>query len=157
MYLLDPATLSISADFTTTLSCFAIAEESVEPPPGSSLSKENTCSVLCPVGTYQPDVQKSSCLPCPSDSTPKWRMDGWMIVAHWSICSNTCSPASNNQTICPTNANCFLMASTNRCECKSAFTPVPPDSPTDFDCTDRCENFFGVISYSTISHVCISV
>ena len=70
MYLLDPATLSISADFTTTLSCFAIAEESVEPPPGSSLSKENTC-VLCPVGTYQPDAQKSSCLPCPSDSTPK--------------------------------------------------------------------------------------
>ena len=52
MYLLDPATLSISADFTTTLSCFAIAEESVEPPPGSSLSKENTCSVLSPVGTY---------------------------------------------------------------------------------------------------------
>ena len=70
MYLLDPATLSISAGVTTTLSCFAIAEESVEPPPGYSLSKENTC-VLCPVGTYQPDAQKSSCLPCPSDSTPK--------------------------------------------------------------------------------------
>ena len=46
----------------------------------------------------------------------------------------------NNQTICPTNANCFLMASTNRCECKSVFTPVPPDNPTDFACMGRCDN-----------------
>ena len=107
-------------------------------PPGSSLSKGNTC-VLCPVGTYQPYAQKSSCLPCPSDSTTK--VAGATLR---SECSNPCSPASNNQTICPTNANCLFMASTNshRCECKSGFTPVPPDSPTDFACMDRCDNFY---------------
>ena len=119
--------------FTTIRSGSATTEVCVEPPPGSSLSKENTCSVLCPVGTYQPDVQKSSCWPCPSDSRP-------------ASLSGRNAPilavrTGNNQTISPTNANCLFMASTNRCECKSAFTLVPPDSHPDFACMDRCDNF----------------
>lgn len=126
------------AGFTTTRSGSATVEECSEPKcqPGSALSKENTC-VLCQVGSYQPNAQQTSCLPCPPDTTTK--LAGATLK---SDCSNPCSPATN-QTICPVNGVCLFVASTNvhRCECKAGFTPVPPDSPTDFTCMDKCDNF----------------
>ncbi|KZS05970.1 Notch 2 [Daphnia magna] len=126
------------AGYTTTRSGSATAEECSEPKcqPGSALSKENTC-VLCQVGSYQPNAQQTSCLPCPPDTTTK--VAGAVLK---SDCSNPCSPATN-QTICPMNGVCLFVASTNvhRCECKAGFTPVPPDNPTDFICMDKCDNF----------------
>ena len=121
------------ASFKTTLSGSVTAEEWTEPNGVFSFQGKH----LCPLSGRD--------LPARS---PEEQLPGLPARFHHQNgrrhslddCSNPCSPACN-QTICSTKGVCLFVAATNvqLCECK-AFAAVPPDSPIDFVCMDRCDN-----------------
>ena len=91
----------------------------------------------CALGTYQPNGQQTSCIACPSDTTTNAAG-----ATAKSDCTNPCSSENDETSICPPNGYCLFSKANNthRCECKTGFTPVPPDEK-QFQCMDKCDGF----------------
>ena len=101
---------------------------------GQYLSAQDDSCKLCPIGTYQPEDQQTSCIPCPPDTST--------IAAGATSrdqCSNRCMVDEGQPPLCDRHARCqFKEPNDFKCTCKLGFngTGIGPGS-----CTDKCEGF----------------
>ncbi|XP_071439306.1 uncharacterized protein uif isoform X2 [Hetaerina americana] len=99
--------------------------------PGTYLNGTQNSCVACKKGTYQPDGQQTTCLPCPPNTSTKGTGS-----ANKEDCSNPCE-MNGPEMHCDANAYCLLIPETSdfKCECKPGY------NGTGKVCLDVCEDF----------------
>jgi len=128
---LQPACVRCPLERTTEISGATTVDDCTLPicKAGKYLNTTTRACEFCEKGTYQPEDQQASCLPCPVDtSTSKFG------ATRIEDCSNPCD---KNGGLCDQNARCFHNTSTNEfsCVCKTGY------NGTGEFCADQCEGF----------------
>lgn len=108
--------------------------------PGQYLNATlNECRA-CPVGTYQPDSQETSCYDCPPNtSTPNYDPLSKVGATSRKQCTNRCLAKNGGEDLCDKNAICLFQPPNDfNCQCKFGYngTGLGPNS-----CFDKCDGF----------------
>ncbi|GAB0094394.1 sushi, von Willebrand factor type A, EGF and pentraxin domain-containing protein 1 [Sergentomyia squamirostris] len=100
--------------------------------PGTYLNGSMNMCVECEKGFYQPESQKTSCIPCPPNHSTNTT-----AATSKAECINPCETITEGQAHCDPNAYCILVPETSdfMCKCKPGF------NGTGMHCTDVCDNF----------------
>ncbi|XP_055681349.1 sushi, von Willebrand factor type A, EGF and pentraxin domain-containing protein 1 isoform X2 [Lutzomyia longipalpis] len=100
--------------------------------PGTYLNGSMNMCVECEKGFYQPESQKTSCIPCPPNHSTNTT-----AATSKAECINPCETITEGQAHCDPNAYCILVPETSdfMCKCKPGF------NGTGMQCIDVCDNF----------------
>jgi len=104
--------------------------------PGQYLNANDNECQACPVGTFQPNSQETSCIRCPYDTSTIA-----VGATNETQCTNPCKAKDNGEGRCDRNARCLFLKETNdhKCECKFGYEG--DGDKGGLGCKSKCDGF----------------
>ena len=104
--------------------------------PGQYLNANDNECQACPVGTFQPNSQETSCIRCPYDTSTVT-----VGATNETECTNPCKAKDNGEGRCDRNARCLFLKETNdhKCECKFGYEG--DGDKGGLGCKSKCDGF----------------
>jgi len=104
--------------------------------PGQYLNANDNECQACPVGTFQPNSQETSCIRCPYDTST-----ATVGSTNETQCTNPCKAKDNGEGMCDRNARCLFLKEQNDHTCECKFGYEGDGEKGGLGCKSKCDGF----------------